>query len=225
MTDMGLISKLVGKRTQPVDETVSAVSSEEAVTRVMKSLSRGAPPAVAQAGAEIATALNTVETAILAIDTIADLLIEAELLTATARDTQSAGRRALIANRYNKLLHMISTTIGRAEHNGMNLLDANRNTYEIKLDSEERASIALHVADLTTGPEGLDLSTPQEAFTSQVEVERTIAEIDAARRTTARCADLFADSSAVLAERLARLDQDFGPAAAQATQRTGASQQ
>ncbi len=188
----------------------------------MKSLSKGAPAAVAQAGAEIATALNTVETAILVIDTIADLLIEAELLTATARDTQSAGRRALIANRYNKLLHTVSETISRAEHNGMNLLDGNRNTYEIKLDSDERASIALHVANLTTQTEGLGLSTPQEAFASQVEVERTIAEIDAARRTTSRVADLFADSSAVLAERLARLDQDFGPTAAQATKPTGA---
>jgi len=219
---MGLISKLVGKRAKPIETIVAAVSSEQAVTRVMKSLSKGAPAAVAQAGAEIATALNTVETAILAIDTIADLLIEAELLTATARDTQSAGRRALISNRYNKLLHTVSETILRAEHNGMNLLDGNRSTYEIKLDSDERASIALHVADLTTQTEGLGLSTPQEAFASQVEVERTIAEIDAARRTTARVADLFADSSAVLAERLARLDQDFGPDAARATHPTGA---
>jgi flagellin-like hook-associated protein FlgL len=219
---MGLISKLVGKRAKPIETIVAAVSSDEAVTRVMKSLSKGAPAAVAQAGAEIATALNTVETAILAIDTIADLLIEAELLTATARDTQSAGRRALISNRYNKLLHTVSETILRAEHNGMNLLDGNRSTYEIKLDSDERASIALHVANLTTQTEGLGLSTPQEAFASQVEVERTIAEIDAARRTTARVADLFADSSAVLAERLARLDHDFGPDAARATQPTGA---
>jgi len=219
---MGLISKLVGKRVKPIETIVAAVSSDEAVTRVMKTLSKGAPAAVAQAGAEIATALNTVETAILAIDTIADLLIEAELLTATARDTQSAGRRALIANRYNKLLHTISETISRAEHNGMNLLDGNRNTYEIKLDSDERASIALHVANLTTQTEGLGLSTPQEAFASQVEVERTIAEIDAARRTTSRIADLFADSSDVLAERLARLDQDFGPGAATATKPTGA---
>ncbi len=219
---MGLISKLVGKREKPDETIIAAVSSEEAVTRVMKSLSKGAPASVAQAGAEIATALNTVETAILAIDTIADLLIEAELLTATARDTQSAGRRALISNRYNKLLHTVSETILRAEHNGMNLLDGNRNTYEIKLDSDERASIALHVANLTTETEGLGLSAPLEAFASQVEVERTIAEIDAARRTTSRVADLFADSSAVLAERLARLDQDFGPTAAQATRPTGA---
>lgn len=222
MTDMGLISKLVGKRGKPVDAVAPAVPSSEAVTRVMKSLATGAPAKVAKAGAEIATALNTVETAILAIDTVADLLVEAELLTATARETESAGRRALIANRYAALIQTISDTVARADHNGMNLLDGARSTYEIKLDSEERASIALHVANLTTDAEGLDLTGPQEEFASQVEIERTIAEIDAARRTTGRIADLFADSSAVLAERLARLDHDFGPDATQSTHPTGA---
>jgi hypothetical protein len=220
--DMGLISKLVGKRGNPAEAAIPAVPTGEAVTRVMKSLATGAPAKVAKAGAEIATALNTVETAILAIDIVADLLVEAELLTATARETESVGRRALIANRYITLLHTISDTIERAEHNGMNLLDGARSTYEIKLDSEERASIALHVANLTTDADGLDLTSPREEFASQIEIERTIAEIDAARRTASRIADLFADSSAVLAERLARLDQDFGPDAAQATKPTGA---
>lgn len=219
---MGLISKLVGKRGNPVETTVAAVPSSEAVTRVMKSLATGAPAKVAKAGAEIATALNTVETAILAIDMVGDLLVEAELLTATARETESVGRRALIANRYITLLHTIANTVDRAEHNGINLLDGTRSTHEIKLDSDDRASIALHVANLTTDAEGLDLTAPREEFASQVEIERTIAEIDAARRMAARTADLFADSSAVLAERLARLDQDFGPDAALATKPTGA---
>ncbi len=219
---MGLINKLVGKRAKPVEAIIPAVPSGEAVTRVMKSLATGAPARVAKAGAEIATALNTVETAILAIDTVADLLIEAELLMATARDTQSVGRRALIANRYLSLLQTISATIQRAEHNGMNLLDGNRSTYEIKLDTDERASIALHVANLTNDADGLGLTQPREEFASQTEIERTIAEVDAARRITTRVADLFADSSAVLAERLARLDQDFGPDAVQATKPTGA---
>ncbi len=218
---MGLISKLVGKRAKPVEAIAPAVPSSEAVTRVMKSLATGAPAKVAKAGAEIATALNTVETAILAIDTVADLLVEAELLTATARETESAGRRALIANRYATLIQTISDTVGRAEHNGMNLLDGARSTYEIRLDSEERASVALHVANLTTDADGLDLTVPREEFASQVEIERTIAEVEAARRTASRVADLFADSSAVLSERLARLDHDFGPDAAQATKPTG----
>lgn len=220
---MGLIDKFVRKRAKAAETEVPVLSSQEAVTRAMRNVAKGAPAAVAKAGAEIATALNTVETAILAIDTVSDLLIEAELLVDTARDTESAGRRALIANRYLALLDNISHTVSRSDHNGMNLLDGNRSTYEIRLDAEGRASVALHVVNLTTDPAGLDLSRPQEAFADALEIERTIAEVDAARRTAGRIADLFADSAAVLAERLSRLGQDFGDEATVATQPTGAT--
>jgi len=220
---MGLLNKFSRKRNKPSDTIVPALSSQEAVTRAMRNMAKGAPIAVAKAGAEIATALNTVETAILAIDAISDQLIEAELLADTARDTESVGRRALIANRYIALLDKISDTVCRSAHNGMNLLDGIQTVYEIKLDADDRASIILHGANVTVDAGGLGLTRPQEAFASLVEIERTIAEIDAARRTTSRVADLFSDSAAVLAERLSRLDQDFGPNAAIASQPSGAA--
>lgn len=220
---MGLMSKFVRKKGKSNETTVPVLSSQEAVTRAMRNVAKGAPVAIAKAGAEIATALNTVETAILAIDAVSDQLIEAELLADTARDTESAGRRALIANRYISLLDKISQTVTRSSHNGMNLLDGVQHTYDIKLDSDGRASIALHGANLTVDAGGLGLTRPQEAFASLVEIERTIAEIDAARRTTSRVSDLFADSAAVLAERLSRLDQDFGPEAVIASHPSGAA--
>lgn len=220
---MGLMSKLVRRRTKSDETTVPVLSSQDAIIRTMRNMAKGPPAAVAKAGSEIATALNTVETAILAIDTIADLLIEAELLADTARDTDSAGRRALVANRYLALLDKIGDIVARSDHNGMNLLDGNEPTYEIELDADSRASIVLHGANLSADAGGLALTRPREAFASTTEIERTVAEIDAARRTAARVSDLFADSAAVLAERLSRLDQDFGPDAVIATQRSGAT--
>jgi hypothetical protein len=220
---MGLLNKLVGRRNKADDTIATALSSQDAVIRAMRTMAKGAPVAVAKAGAEISTALNTVETAILAIDAISDQLIEAELLADTARDTESVGRRALIANRYLSLLDTISETVRRSAHNGMNLLDGVQAVYEIMLDAEGRASIILHGSNLTVEMGGLGLSRPQEAFASLVEIERTIAEIDAARRTTSRVADLFSDSAAVLAERLSRLDQDFGTDATTASQPSGAA--
>jgi hypothetical protein len=220
---MGLMSKFVRRRGKSNEIDVPVLSSQEAVLRTMRNMANGAPAAVAKAGSEIATALNTVETAILAIDTVADLLIEAELLADTARDTESAGRRALVANRYLSLLDKIGETVARSSHNGMNLLDGNEPTYEIELDADRRASIMLHGANLSADAGGLALTRPRESFASTTEIERTIAEIDAARRTADRVADLFADSAAVLAERLSRLDQDFGPNAAIATQQSGAA--
>lgn len=221
---MGLMNIFVRTRGKPTEASVPTLSSQEAVTRAMRNMAKGAPVAIAKAGAEIATALNTMETAILAVDAVCDQLIEAELLADTARDTQSDGRRALIANRYISLLDKISETVARSSHNGMNLLDGIQTTYEIKLDAEGRASIILHGANLTVDAGGLGLTRPSESFASLVEIERTIAEIDAARRTTSRVADLFADSAAVLAERLSRLDQDFGPEATLASQPSGAAQ-
>ncbi len=220
---MGLMRKFGRWRGKSDETDVPVLSSHKAVLRTMRTLARGTPAAVAKAGSEIATALNTVETAILAIDTIADLLIEAELLADTARDTQSAGRRALVANRYLTLLDKIGEAVARSSHNGMNLLDGNQSTYEIELDADHGASIALHGANLCAEPGGLSLTRPCEAFASTTEIERTIAEIDAARRTASRVADLFSDSAAVLAERLSRLDQDFGPDAAVATRPSGAT--
>ncbi|MEQ9518107.1 MAG: hypothetical protein RLN89_01570 [Parvibaculum sp.] len=207
---MGLFSKFISRWEKHPDQTVEALSSAEAITRTLRTMAKGAPVSVAKAGAELATALNTLETAILAIDTISDLLIEAETLAATARDTDSLGRRALTAKRYNALLEAIAIAIAHSEHNGINLLDGNRSTYEIFLDVHHRASVALHVANLTIERGGLGLTRPREDFASQTEVEKIIAEIDAARRVTSRTADLFVDSAAVMAERLSRISHEFG---------------
>ncbi len=219
---MGLFSKLISKWDKQPETAVQALSSSEAITRTLRTMAKGAPVAVAKAGAELATALNTLETAILAIDTISDLLVEAETLAATARDTESMGRRALTAKRYGALLEAISIAISHSEHNGMNLLDGNRATYEIYLDAAQRASVALHVANLTIERDGLALTRPREGFASLTEVEKIIAEIDAARRMAARTADLFVDSAAVMAERLSRIDQEFGPEATVADIASGA---
>lgn len=207
---MGLFSKLVGKWDKTPEPAAQALSSSDAITRTLRMMAKGAPVSVAKAGAELATALNTIETAILAIDTISDLLVEAETLAATARDTESLGRRALTAKRYTSLIDAITVAIIQSEHNGMNLLDGNRATYEIYLDASQRASVALHVANLTIERSGLGLTHPREAFASQTEIEKCMAEIDAARRITSRTADLFVDSAAVMAERLSRINQEFG---------------
>lgn len=207
---MGLFNKLMGKSSDTGDLS-PAVASQQAVTRALRTMARGAPAPVAKAGAEMATALNTVETAILGIDSVSDLIAEAESLVATARDTDNVSRRALIAHRYRDVLQSIGDTILHSAHNGMNLLDGNRPHYEIHLDTNQRAAVALHVANLTTGEAGLALSEPTDNLAGNTEIEMTLAELDAAHRKTERVADLFADSAAVLAERLSRLDQEFGP--------------
>jgi len=225
---MGILSRLWGRRdvASSAEETSSA--PPEAVQRALRirGNATGSLPA-AELGQHIATALSTIETAVLAMDAIAERLREAADLVRDAASSEDHGRRALLAGRYDDLRAEIDAIAGSASHNRVNLIAGRRiggtlATFDIPIDGDGRSGIAIQVANLTTGEAGLSLSPPHNAFADDAEIETIAAELEKARERTFTISERFADHAALISERLARLRELAGSHAIETRLPTGA---
>lgn len=166
-------------------------------------------------GQRVATALSTIETAVLAIDVIADRLREAAGLVSEAGKTDNLGRRALLAGRFDDVRSEIDATVGSAAHNRINLINGmliggQSPAFDIALDAEGRSGIALSIVNLTTGARGLALSPPRTAFAEDAEINMILDEITRAQLRISEVGLRFADHAALVADRLARLQKLAG---------------
>lgn len=202
------------RRAPPPEETPRAPRS--AVARALRHSAAAANyRSAAELGTRIATALSTIETAVLAIDAVNDRLREAAALVEAAGKNDNLGRRALLAGRYDDVRAEIDAAVGSAAHNRINLINGCmigglHTTFDIALDEEGRAGIAIAVVNLTTGSGGLGLSPPRSAFAESAEIAAILAEIDAAQSRIAEVSLRFADHAALIADRLARLQRLAG---------------
>ena len=210
------------------EETPSV--TPEAVQRALRIRGNAAGSlSAAELGQQIATALSTIETAVLAIDGVADRLREAADLVADAASSEDHGRRALLAGRYDDLRAEIDAIAGSASHNRVNLIAGRRiggahTTFDIPLDGDGRSGIAIPVANLTTGEAGLSLSPPRNAFADDEEIAAIAAELATARERAAAVSERFADHAALISDRLARLRELAGSHAIETSLPTGADE-
>lgn len=214
------------KRKAPTPEAPRA--SRGAVARALRhSAAASSYRSAAELGTRIATALSTIETAVLAIDAVSERLREAGDLAQSASTSSDLGRRALLAGRYDDVRAEIDATVGSATHNRVNLINGRliggqRATFEIALDEEGRAGIALSVVNLTTGAGGLELSPPRSAFAEDDEIAMIMREIAAAQVHVGNVSLRFADHAALIADRLARLQELAGTQSIETGLPTGA---
>ena len=178
-------------------------------------------------GERIATALSTIETAVLAIDVVNDRLREAFNLVAEAGKTQNLARRELLAGRYDDVRSEIDATVGAASHNRINLINGlliggQSPAFSIALDGEGRADMAISVVNLTTGARGLALSPPRTGFSEDAEITMIIDEIDQAQTRIADISMRFADHAALISDRLMRLQELAGTSRIESWLPTGA---
>lgn len=191
-------------------------ASRSAVARALRNVGTSpGTPVAAELGQRIATALSTIETAVLAIDSISGKLDEARDLVAVAQATPDAGRRALFAGRYDDVRAEIDAAVGSASHNRINLINGRliggrSPAFDIVLDERGRASIAVQIVNLTTGAGGLALSPPRSAFAEDTELASIAMEIAAAQALTSSVSAHFADHAALISDRLARLQTAAG---------------
>jgi hypothetical protein len=209
---MGLFTRLIARRKlePPTPEETPRVTPAALKRALRSSATASGSLTAAELGQRIATALSTIETAVLAIDAVTERMREAADLVADAGRSADIGRRALLADRYDDLRAEIDAIVGSASHNRINLICGRRiggqhTSFEIALDGEERAGVSIPIVNLTTGPGGLSLSPPRSAFAEDAEIDAIAAEIDAARSLAAGAAERFADHAALIADRLARL--------------------
>lgn len=214
---MGILSRLrTFRRREPQSAEETPQVSRETLARVLRSGNgaRGSLSA-AELGQSIATSLSTIETAVLAIDALAERLREAHDLLADAARNPDLGRRALLSGRYDDLRDEIDAIVGSASHNRVNLIngrliEGRHASFSTALDLEGRAGVSLPVVNLTSSPEGLSLSPPRSAFAEDSEISMIAAEIDAARDRVLRISEHYADHAVMMADRLSRLQVAAG---------------
>ena len=214
------------KRKPKPEETPRVTAG--AIKRALRSLpSSNNSRSAAILGQSIATALSTIETAVLAIDVVNDSLREAASLAREASNTDNPARRALLAERFDDVRSEIDATVGSATHNRVNLINGRLiggklTTFEVPLDQEGRSGIAISVVNLTTGARGLSLSPPRSAFAEDDEITMILDEIDRAQTRIAEVSIRFADHAAFIANRLGHLQQEAGSHIIQSHLPTGA---
>lgn len=232
---MGILSRLAGGKQKKMKRRQKSGTPpdtprapQSAVARALRhiAVTSGSPFAV-ELGQHIATALSTIETAVLAIDTVCDKLKEARDLVEAARATPEVGRRALFAGRYDDVRAEIDAAVGAAAHNRVNLINGRLiggqfPAFDVALDERGHARLAIQVVNLTTGAGGLALSPPRSAFAEADELTVIAAEIAAARALVAKVSGLFADHAALIADRLASLQIAAGSLAIEPHLPTGA---
>ncbi len=202
------------KRPQPPEEEPRAGKS--AIKRALRhSAVASNYRSAAILGERIATALSTIETAVLAIDVVNDRLREAANLVEAARVTDNLARRELLAGRYDDVRSEIDATVGAASHNRVNLINGlliggRSAAFNIALDNDGRSDIAVGVVNLTTGARGLSLSPPRTGFSDDDEIATILAEIDHSQTRLAEVSLRFADHAAFIADRLSRLQRLAG---------------
>lgn len=229
---MGILSLLAGgkKKTKRQSRTPpdQPRAPRSAVARALRQTAADAgAPLAAELGQRIATALSTIETAVLAIDTVSDKLNEARDLVEAARATPDVGRRALFAGRYDDVRAEIDAAVGSAAHNRINLINGRLiggqlPAFDIALDERGHARLAIQIVNLTTGPGGLALSPPRSAFAEADELAAIAGEIAAARKLAGKVSAHFADHAALISDRLASLQAVAGPRAIEPHLPTGA---
>lgn len=204
------------ERRQPIAPEEELRAPKSAIARALRhSKAASSWHSAAELGTRIATALSTIETAVLTIDMVSDRLREAAGLVRTAGDSGDLGRRALFAGRYDDVRAEIDAAVGAATHNRVNLVNGRLiggkyPAFDIALDEHGRAGIAIGVVNLTTGEGGLALSPPRSAFAEDEEIATIAGEIVAAQKLVAGVGSRFADHAALIADRLARLQELAG---------------
>ena len=153
--------------------------------------------------APAARAIETLEAAVLGLDSIAEHLVQGLDLIDAARECSNDGARALLAERYDEVRTEIDRIARTAYGGRTNLLDGLGSGVEAPLDGRGRAHIVIPGADATAGPNGLALPPPETAFQENAEIAAISASLEAASDACAALAQRFELEAAVLAARIA----------------------
>ncbi len=135
-------------------------------------------PVVKDEQAPVRDALGAIEAALYAIDRIRDTLEQACEVVLSAKDTDDQGGRALLAERYDDMRLSINGILDGVDPRAAPLIGKSQRHLDVNLAGRTRYSVS--PARLDTSQNGLSLSPPREAFSTEQEVEATLQELDTA---------------------------------------------
>ena len=150
-----------------------------------------------------AQALDTLEATMLGINAIEQTLSEARELVMEACRAETAGKRALLAQRFSFLRQQIDD-LAQTNTAPLRLIDGGRDMLELALDAGGRERLIVAHFNLTAGRGGLGLSQVKGAFGQPPEIERASKELDAARTRLQAVSEVLRKSAMRIADQLER---------------------
>jgi hypothetical protein len=190
---------LLGRKPAPDEPEMPAMDVAGGVSRAL----RPRPSADAPRKDEddtIRAALATIESALFAVDTLRDILEQALDVVHTASDVDEPGGRALLAESYDDIRLSVTKTIEALDPRAAALIGKAPHNLDVKLGGKAHYSVSAYRLDLS--PKGLNLDPPREAFSTKEEIERVVAEIDAALKKADRAASAFCRDAQFLIARM-----------------------
>lgn len=189
---------LLGKKA-PVEPEMPAMDLAGGVNRALRGAG-GSEPNRRQADETVMAALSTIESALFAVDMLRDTLEQALDVAHSAFAADDPGGRALLAESYDEIRLSIARTIEELDPRAASLVGKNAHSLDVQLGGKANYSVSAFRLDLS--PKGLSLDPPRDAFSSDAEIERVLAEIDAALQKADRAASAFCRDAQFLIARL-----------------------
>lgn len=181
----------------------AAADAEVSVLKALHNAARRSSPHRAAVRAEISRGIAVVEAATMGLSHIRELVDEVEGLCRSARESDSAAKRALIAERYEAALAEIDAIARATGHSGVNLIDESNATLTLRVTDGQDIRISLPHVVLTAGSRGLAMPRAARAFASDDSLTALADHLGLARNRLDKAAALFRDHASDLCKRLA----------------------
>ena len=175
----------------------------DGLARALRHAAAKDPHALRERERKIENAIAALEAAAQGVDAVNAILYEARDLAASAADSESLAKRALIAERYNDLVETLGEPARKAGANGVNLIDGGDDEIEIDLPGANASKMIVRHTRLTPGEGGLDIEPARDAFAEDAEIAGIQKQIDAAMERLNGLAERFCGDAEFLTERLA----------------------
>jgi len=148
----------------------------------------------------IRAALLAIEAVLYKIDQIRDIIEEAYDVALSARETEDAAARALLADSYDEMRLSLEAVADENDEDSGPLIGKRRRTIEVRLGGQAKYSVS--PVRLDASAQGLALSPPRGGFADDDEVMDTLEELDRALQKADRVAASYCRDAQFLMARL-----------------------
>jgi len=180
-------------------------SAEASVLRALQVMARRSSPHKASTRASLARAVSVVESAIMGLSQIKELVDECQGLSTSGLESTDPKKRELLAGRYEEVIAEMNAVAQGYGYAGHHLIDDSSDMLEVDMTEPEHFTLRLPHINLTAGNRGLALPKPSQVFESADTLEQFNRHLVLVRERLEKSATIFNENAADLSKRLALL--------------------
>jgi flagellin-like hook-associated protein FlgL len=146
--------------------------------------------------------ISALQSAIVGIESITELVEQAKGLANTAKATGDTSERSLLAVQFNELLGQINDLANDSSFNGTNLISATPDNLEVDFNEDGSSDLTITGLDSTTATTGIEINAAANDFGNTTDINTSIAELNGALTELRTNAATLGSNNTVLQTRL-----------------------